>query len=265
MLSQRAFNTLLDRIICADALAFLRGLPNESVDAVITDPPYGLTDLSFDKPINLPEFWCEVKRVLRSPSSPVVVFSQQPFTTDLIISNRDWWKMEIVYEKSMPVGYLNANRRPLQCHELIEVFSDRGAYYNPVFEETSALVSTVKQRNGAADHYNAHVRSGGYDDIGKRYPRSVWKFAQRNTAFENTKTNHPTEKPLPLMRRLIETFCPEGGLILDPYAGSGSTLVAALVLGRRYIGCDISQEYVALANRRLERPYMQDMFLASAS
>lgn len=262
MLSIAAFETLKNRVICTDAMTLLKSLPSTSVDAVITDPPYGNTDLEFDKPIDLPEFWVEVQRVLKSPHSPVVIFSQQPFTADLIISNRDSWRMEIVYEKAMATGFLNAKSHPLRCHELIEIFSLKRAYYNPVFEESYQKVASIQNREGRADHYEMHRRAP-YTDDGKRYPRSVWKFAQRDTAFEQTKSNHPTEKPVALMMRLVETFCPVGGLVLDPYAGSDSTLVAARRLQREFIGCDKDRIWARNAASRVVVPQTDIMFLAA--
>lgn len=257
----------VDAVHCVDALSLLKGLPDRSVDAVIADPPYGTTELDFDQqPIDWAAWWVEVKRVLARPSSPVVLFSQQPFTTDLICSNRAWYRYEIVYEKTMPTGFLNAKRQPMRCHENIEVFSAAGAEYRPVFETSTATVAQVRSHVGRyADHYGKYEMQAPYVDNGKRYPRSVWRFAQRTSSFENTKTLHPTEKPVLLMERLVLTFSDEGALIVDPFAGSGTTGVAAIKNGRRFIGSDISAEYVALANKRLAQPYTPYMFAAERS
>lgn len=252
----------LDTVVCADALALLAGLPDGSVDAIITDPPYGTTELDFDQQaIDWAAFWLQAKRVLASPHSPVVVFSQQPFTTDLINSNRKWFRYEIIYEKTMPVGFLNAKRQPLRCHENVEVFAEAGADYTPVFETSTATVAQVRSHVGRhAEHYGKYSMQAPYIDTGKRYPRSVWRFAQRDTAFGSTNTLHPTEKPLLLMERLVMTYSNEGAVIVDPFAGSGTTGVAAIKHGRHFIGGDISAEYVALANKRLAMPYTLPMF-----
>lgn len=237
----------------ADALDLLRGLPSGSVDAIMTDPPYGMTRLAFEQPVDWVTFWLQARRVLKSEHSPTILFSQQPFTTDLIMSNRRGWRDEIVWHKTMPVGFLNAKRRPLECHELIEIFADREPEYFPQMETVHNVIKDV-QKNGKAHHYGDYDRVG-YTDTGTRYPRSVWTFAQRDSAFQNTVTLHPTQKPLPLMHRLINTYTRPGWLILDPFAGSGSTLVAAQTLGRQFIGGDQSAEYVAIARRRLAEPY----------
>lgn len=243
----------LNTVQQVDALDLLHGLPPGSVDAIIADPPYNMTRLAFEQPIDWSAFWLQARRVLKAEHSPTILFSQQPFTTDLIMSNRQGWRDEIVWEKTMPVGFLNAKHRPLECHELIEIFADREPEYSPQMETVHYSVADVKQ-SGKARHYGDYKRVG-YSDNGTRYPRSVWTFAQRDTAFQNTVTLHPTQKPLPLMHRLINTYTRPGWLILDPFAGSGSTLVAAQILGRQFIGSDLNPEYVAIARRRLAEPY----------
>ena len=213
-----------------------------------------MTNLVFEQAIDWKEFWLQVRRVSKSTRSPAILFSMQPFTTDLIVSNRKGWRDEIVWHKTMPVGFLNANRRPLECHELIEIFADNEPEYFPQME-TSNVIRSGSIPSGKADHYGKHERKGSYQDTGARFPRSVWTFAQRNTAFQNTETLHPTQKPLLLLERLIETYTRPGWLILDPFMGSGTTIVAARNLGRRFIGCDLSSDYVAIAQRRLAEPY----------
>lgn len=257
----------VNRVYNVDALTLLRALPDASVDAIITDPPYEMTELDFDqRTFNWSLFWRECRRVMARPTAPVVLFSQQPFTTDLICSNRAWWRMEIIYEKTMPVGYLDAKKRPLRCHENIQVFSEKGAFYTPVMEattETRARVINRKQQ--LSEHYNNH-RDDGWTDTGKRYPRSVWRFAQRSSAFENTKTLHPTEKPLLLMERLVLMFTAPDALVIDPFAGSGTTGLAAIKNGRRCIGADNGVDsktgrfWAEVANDRMALPFTVPLF-----
>lgn len=251
----------LDTVYHLDAIELLKQLANGSIDAVIIDPPYNLTKLVFEETINWKTFWVEARRVLRTKKSPVISFSQQPFTTDLINSNRKGWRYEIVWEKTMPTGFLDANRRPLRCHENIQIFADGMPAYTPLMEPTTALRGTTKKRGERALHYGRHNKVTTWQDGGIRYPRSVVKYAQRNTAFENTKTNHRTEKPIPLMKWLIETFTDPGDVILDCFCGAGSTLLAASELKRHFIGGDKSVNEVQVARARLAQPYTEDMFI----
>lgn len=239
----------LDTIVCSDALVLMKNLPDASIDAIFSDPPYNMTNLDFETAIDWAVFWCEARRILKRKNSPVILFSQQPFTTDLICSNRKGWRYEIIWHKSMPVGYLDANRRPLRCHENIQVFGDELPEYFPQMQKAEKY-RAVARRNAPAEHYNK-AGVNVYVDDGTRYPRSVWTYAQRDSAFENTKTLHPTQKPLDLMIELILTYSQAGEIILDPFIGSGSTAVAARNIERHWIGCDADPKWVDVATTRL--------------
>lgn len=242
-----------------DCITIMRCLPDQSIDAIIGDPPYGTTELAWDQPIHWPLFWREAERILRSPASPTILFSQQPFTTDLININRTWFRYEIIWEKTASTGFLDANRRPLRNHENMLVFGAALPAYDPQFE-TSNILRHKAVKSAAASHYGKHQERATYVDDGTRYPCSVWKFSGRHSAFKKTKSLHPTQKPTALMDRLILSYTKAGDLILDPFAGSGSTLVSARQLGRNYIGCDTDQGYVKTARERLEQPYSISMF-----
>ena len=249
----------LNTVHCCDALRLLGNIPSSSVDAIISDPPYNMTELAFEQAIDWQAFWVQVRRVLKCKNSPVILFSQQPFTTDLIMSNRKGWRYEIIWEKTMPVGFLDANRRPLRAHENIQIFGDGLPDYFPQME-TSDILRAGSLRSGAADHYNKHQRQGKYEDDGSRYPRSVWKFAQRDTSFKNTTSLHPTQKPVGLMERLILTYTQPGWLILDPFAGSGTTGAAAQNTGRNWIMGELDADTADGARKRLAMPYTAPMF-----
>lgn len=254
----RKRHPLLNVIHCVDALVLMKTLSAGSVDAIIADPPYNLTELHFERDIDWTAFWVQARRVLSRKNSPVILFSQQPFTTDLIISNRKGWRDEIIYEKSLPTGFLNANRQSMNCHENIQIFADAEPDYCPQMESTRDVGHSSRRRT-KADHYNG-TGDNIYVDTGARYPRSVWRFAQRNTSFKNTKTLHPNEKPVGLMERLILTYTKAGEIVLDPFAGSGSTLAAARNNGRSFIGADTDAGYVRVARHRLAQPHMMSMF-----
>lgn len=241
-----------------DWRVLVEALPDASIDAVIADPPYNLTELDFEQPIDWTAFWEIMPRKLKRSSSPVILFSQQPFTTDLIGSNRKWFRDEIIYEKAMPTGYLNAKKYPLQTHENIIVFAAAAPDYYPQFEESSEIRFEAVRKD-SAEHYNESCINT-YKDTGKRYPRSVWRFAQRKSAFKLTETRHRTEKPLGLMERVVLNYTLPDAVVLDCFCGSGSTLEAAHRNGRQFIGCDTSLESVETSRARAGLPVSTLMF-----
>lgn len=251
----------LNQVYEMDALEMFSHLNDKSVDAVIGDPPYNVTNLGFDKLfIDWQAFWSECRRVLVSSKSPVILSSQQPFTTDLIMSNRKGFRYEIIWHKTMGTGFLDANRRPLRCHENIIVFADGLPEYTPQMEASNKPIRNHK-RKGASEHYGKQKRDEGKIG-GDLYPRSVWTFHQDSVGGDTRKdvSLHPTQKPLALMERLILTYTDAAALVVDPFAGSGTTLLAAQRLGRRFVGCDIDPDYVEVARKRLAMPYSVPMF-----
>lgn len=124
---------MINQILNGDALTWMQQIPDNSIDAIITDPPYGTTALKWDKTVDWAAFWEQAKRILKSPASLVVMFAAQPFATDLIVSNRAWFRYELIWEKTIAAGFLDANKRPLRTHENILIFSEKwkGATYNP--------------------------------------------------------------------------------------------------------------------------------------
>lgn len=251
----------------ADCFAVLRTLPDASVDLVLTDPPYGTTNLEFDKiKLDWPAWWAEIHRVAK-PHAIIAVFCAQPFTTDLINGNRRHFRYDLVWQKTNAVGFLDANRRPLRAHETICVFCRRfgvlrraqGEYlagrmqsiYNPQFTEGTPY----KLHGGAskAKHYSGHGRDlGTRQNDGRRYPTSVLTYPR------DPKSWHPTGKPLPLSRYLVRTFSHAGDVVLDTFSGGGSTVEAGLREGRSVIACEMDAVHVGSTVTRLQEAGLGD-------
>lgn len=232
---------------CVDALTFLRNLPDQSVDAVITDPPYETTSLHFDQQtVNWPALWAEILRVAK-PHAPIVMFAAGKFTPRLIMSNEAIWRYNLVWEKTLAGRSLDANRRPLATHEDIVVFCQNGyGTYNP--QKTTGHPRKVGGGNDSnAKQFGQHLKLA-YDST-ERHPTSVLKFANGHGGQE---TLHPTQKPVDLMRWLVRTYSNPNDVVLDPFSGSGSTGVAAIIEGRQFCGCEFDAEYHRKALKRLE-------------
>lgn len=236
-------------IINDDCLVAMNSIADSSVDMILCDLPYGTTACSWDIVIPFDELWKQYDRVCK-PNAAVVLFACQPFTTDLICSNRKNFKYSLVWNKNVPTGMASASYRPMRYHEDIVVFYKSQPTYNPV----------LKPRVGEGkacynyDHYcgdNNHIKM---KKVKKRYdpdfvqPSSVLDF--KTVPNRNGKL-HPTQKPVDLCEYLIKTYSNEGDLILDNCAGSGSTLVAARNLNRKFIGIEKEEKYFNIIKERL--------------
>ena len=195
--------------------------------------------------------WVQVRRLLR-PHSVFVTTASQPFTSMLVMSNSKWFRYELIWHKTKPSGYLDANRRPLRAHENILVFSARQTIYHPQFWQDKPY-KKKRQRHTTAIQYHQHKRNLVTDSPdGKRYPTSAIEFSNGNY-----NSQHPTQKPVALCEYLIKTYTNEGDTILDFCMGSGTIGVACVQTGRNFIGIEIMPEYFEIAQRRIEEAQRQ--------
>jgi hypothetical protein len=206
---------------------------------MITDPPYGLTALKWDEALDLKLFW----EMAWSVSNYQIIFSQQPFTTDLIVSNRENYRFDMVWDKKRVTGFLNVRRRPLRAHENVVCFGELN--YNPVLKARKSSVKHVARSAGVSCYRSD---KGSAATIYKyMQPTSILRYSVRNSE----RGLHPTRKPLKLLMWIIETFSEPNDLIIDPYSGSGTTLLAAKAMGRRAIGIERSMQYCEIAIKQL--------------
>lgn len=226
-----------------DCLEKMVEVPDHTVDMIFTDLPYGTTHNVWDKRISLEELWKQYKRVLKS-GGVVLLFSQQPFTTDLVNSNRKWFRYEWVWQKSRPVGFLNANRMPLRFHENIVVFYEHLPTYNP--QKTPGKPYTSKGARYTTN-YRPFKPIPTTNRDGMRYPRDVVTFSRGNSVGKI----HPTEKPVDLLEYMIRTYTDAGDIVLDSCMGSGSCGVACQHLGRGFIGIEKDPGYFEAARKRI--------------
>ena len=225
---------------CCDILPTLEA---GSVDAVITDPPYGTTACKWDSVIPFAAMWAGIKHVVKSRAA-VVLFGSQPFTSALVMSNPKWFRVEWIWEKAMGTNYLNANRDPMKIHENVIVFCDGYPTYNP--QKTKG--KPYRATRGAAGDFIRDKTVGGYltKNDGLRYPTTIQKFNKDNDLI------HPTQKPVALLEYIIKTYTNPGDIVLDFAMGSGTTGVAAMRTGRRFIGIEMGADYYRIAEQRIK-------------
>jgi len=241
----------LNKIHQGDCMELMQHIPDRSVDMILCDLPYGTTACEWDKVLPLDELWKQYKRILKE-YGVVVLTASQPFTTDLINSNREWFRYCWVWEKSIGANPLSCNKRPMKYHEDVLVFYNNLGTFNP--QKTKGKMRDKKPKMyGCKKDENWGGAMRNID--GKRnindlyYPRSVQYFSNA----DQSKKSHPTQKPVPLFRYLIKTYTNEGELVLDNCIGSGTTAVACKQTNRNFIGIELNQEYVDIANQRLKQ------------
>jgi len=252
-----------------DCLEVMKGIPDKSIDLILCDLPFGCLEREgrseesrkkynrgnivgansgcpWDIKLNLQKFWEQIKRLRRSDSTPCIMFCTTKFGYELIQSNPKEFRYDLVWSKPLAVGFLSANKMPMRSHEMIYVFSKIGAYYNRIDIEGD-FKKAGGGRNGNQKVYGSSYKKVETDNTGKRCIKSVIE-----TTSVRKKGQHPTEKPMELYRFLIERYCPVGGTVLDPTAGSCNSVVSAYELNRNAIGIEMDKEFYDKASERLD-------------
>ena len=228
-----------------DCLEGMKRLDDGSVDMILTDLPYGITAADFDVRIPFEPMWEQFKRVTKR-NAAIVLFSQMPFGAELIMSNRKMFRYEWIWEKSLGVGFLNVKKMPLRCHENILVFYQQLPTYNPQFTKGKPRCSfnPTKSKNYGKKHGVIIENDGEH-----YYPRDVQYFTLGLMTRDNI---HPQQKPIDLLEYLIKTYTNDGETVLDATMGSGSTGVAAVNLGRKFIGFELQTKFYDIAKKRID-------------
>ena len=228
-----------------DCLDLLPAVPDESIDLVLCDLPYGITRAPWDVVINLKSLWQQYRRIIK-PNGCIALFSMLPFAIDLIIPARDLYRYEWTWKKTMPVGFLNANRMPLRIHESILIFYKALPKYNPIKWQSTPYGETVSHvQTKLYGKYGPHA-SKSVD--GMRYPVDVLTFSNN---IQKGKRTHPTEKPLALLEYMIKTYTDPGDTVLDNAMGTGGTGIVAARLDRKFIGIEKDEEFFNTALSRI--------------
>lgn len=222
---------------------------DSSVDLLLTDPPYGITQNSWDRPIDLHEFWKMVYRMMK-PTGVVAVFAAQPFTSKLLLSNEDAFQYEWVLHKTKKTGFLNASRMPLRSHESVLIFAPPGHLYQPQMTYGHKPVNSFKKKvNSDGTNYGAtkSISGGGQTS---RYPESVLR-TQWIGSTSSERCGHPNQKPVSTNIYFIETYTKPGMMVVDLFMGSGSSAVACKNTERNFVGFENHRPYFDMAMNRV--------------
>lgn len=236
----------LDTITCGDCMEWLQTLPDGCADLVLTDPPYGTTACKWDKKVDMALLFAELWRVLKH-NGALLMFAQNPFAAEIIVQERKRFRYEWVWEKGHAVGFANAGRMPLRAHELVLVFYRALPTWNavPITGQDGAAYTARNSDKSGDGCYGSW--KGGAVTVGgsERFPRDVVKISRPGDGF------HPTQKPQALCEMLIQQYTRRGELVVDPFAGSGTTAAAAMATGRRSLSCEMDAGYHAKAVERV--------------
>lgn len=244
-----------NKLYHGDCLQLMLEIPSHSVDLILADPPYGTLnksnpDAQWDKEVSLPSLWNQYKRIIK-PNGAILLFGQGVFAAKLIMSNQKWFKFDFVWDKVRKSNFLNCKKMPMRQHEQVLVFYDKPPTYNP-----QMVRCEPHQRNHSRGKLNKPITNTCYGKFGAaetivsdfKYPGTIVKCPKGHSKADWL---HSTAKPVNLLRWLIRTYSNEGDLVLDNFAGSGSTLIAAIEEKRDWIGIELSDKYFEICQQRI--------------
>lgn len=243
-------------LVLGDCLEAMKEIPDTSVDMVLCDLPYGTTACAWDSVIDIKKLWDEYKRVIK-PYRAIVLTASQPFTTILAASNIEWFRYEWIWVKNRPTNFAHAKNKPMKKHENVLVFSEgttvhatqsdkRMPYFPQGVQEMAPKLMKKARRVSPLDTFfseRASHRDYVQDKTG--YPHSILEFSTENKGW------HPTAKPVALMEYLIRTYTNANEIVLDNTMGSGTTGVACVNTGRRFIGIERDPSYFDVCVSRI--------------
>tara|TARA_R100000655_G_scaffold348_8_gene1443 strand:- start:1122 stop:1868 length:747 start_codon:yes stop_codon:yes gene_type:complete len=238
-----------------DCLEIMKSIKDKSVDAIITDPPYGTTACKWDSVIPFDLMWKQLNRIIK-PNGAVVLFGSEPFSSHLRMSNIKNYKYDWIWNKLYGTNIYEANKRPMKYHELISVFYKEQPFFNK--QMTQAKKENQRNRN---KNFKKETKNTIYGNQKKyipnkkddklRNPITILEYSNQSKECHRTKRLHPTQKPLELMEYLIKTYTNENETVLDFACGSGTTGVACCNTNRNFIGIELDKQYFKIAEQRI--------------
>jgi site-specific DNA-methyltransferase (adenine-specific) len=232
-----------------DCLEVMKTIEDNSIDAIITDPPYGTTQSKWDIVIDLKLMWEQLNRIVK-PQGAIVLFGAEPFSSVLRMSNIKNFKYDWVWDKHIPRNFENAKRMPMNKHEMISVFGKVNLNYYPQM--------TLREKPVTVKNYTKKNKDSSYNFSEFGTTKKSYTYTHKNPDtiivgkwMANKGKQHPTQKPVDLMEYLIKTYTKENETVLDFTMGSGSTGVACKQTNRKFIGIEKEEKYFKIAQDRI--------------
>jgi len=230
------------QLLKGDCLEIMKTIKSGSIDAIITDPPYGTTACKWDSVIDFGLMWEQLNRIIK-PNGAIVLFGSEPFSSALRMSNIKNYKYDWVWNKKNSGSGLHAKRQPLKINEIVSVFNKHN-YYPIMIKGKMRNKKSYGSKKGSV---TGEIKStkDNYNDL--YYPKNIIEISNAGQKGKQ----HPTQKPIELMEYLIKTYTNENETVLDFTMGSGSTGVAAKNLNRNFIGIEMDDNYFNIAQKRI--------------
>lgn len=240
----------INKIHQGDCIELMKQVDDKSVSMILCDLPYGVTARNkWDVIIPFDKLREQYKRIIKD-NGVIVLTATEPFASMLIMSNIEMFRYDLIWNKKAVTGFLNAKKMPLRTHESVLIFYKNLPTYNPI-KIKGKLIKKCTKAKQTSNYNDASNRPEPYMSD-EYYPTSILEISN-----SRTKDGHPTQKPVVLFEYLIKTYSNEGELILDNCMGSGTTAVACVNTKRKFIGIEINQEYVIMANKRLNQEVLK--------
>ena len=234
----------LNTIYNEDCLVGMKRIPDKSIDMILCDLPYGTTANKWDEVIPFEPLWEQYERIIKD-NGIIILFGDDPFTSELICSNKKIFRYKVTWDKEVCTGFLNAKKMPLKQTEDICVFYKKLPTYNPIMKDAKPenIRHNFKDCSTSSNYNLANGKHSDDYDGTKRYPTNLISFNRKSKECHPSKIIHPTQKPVELLEYLINTYSNEGEIILDNCMGVASTGIACINTGRQFIGIELDDTY----------------------
>ncbi len=242
------------KIFNRDCNEFYKEIEDNSIDLLLTDPPYGTTRNGWDTKEfrdTLEKTWEHWLRIVKT-NGAIVVMSASPFDKILAMSQLSLFRYEWIWNKNKATGHLNSKKIPMKAHENILVFYQQLPTYNPQKTYGHAPSNAVNyakvDKSEKLRNYGHHDCLGNPGGNTSRQPRTIINIPVHNN--DSDEKWHPTQKPVKLMEFFIRTYTRKCETVFDPFMGSGTTGIAALKCGRKFVGIEVEEDYFNKAKAR---------------
>jgi len=243
-----------------DCLELMKQIPSKSIDAIITDPPYGTTACKWDSVIPFDLMWEQLNRIIKD-NGAIVLFGSEPFSSALRMSNIKNYKYDWKWDKIVGSGSLNCRYMPLKRYEDVCIFYKKTPIYNPIMTKRDPKkVRTSGNFLKPNETYGLKDKKQYLYDEKLKYPDTKLEFHSRKNELNSKHKVHPTQKPVLLLEYLIKTYTNENETVLDFTMGSGTTGVACVNLNRNFIGIELDDVYFNIAEQRIKKAQRQNLF-----